>query len=86
MASIVIFLKVLIANMILKEQITTNMHSLLRKMFFIPCDNWKTLCLIKYNPYPEVLFNSHVFVFFETTDLKQGLEREKEIPEIFVRK
>ena len=41
------------------------------KCFFIPFNSWKALFLIKVYLYPEVLFNRHIFAFFETTDLKE---------------
>ena len=40
-------------------------------MFFIPCDNWNILILIKVYPYPEFLYNHHVLGFFETSELKE---------------
>ena len=42
-------------------------------MFFIPCDNWKTVfrkSLSLYH-YTEVIFNCRVLAFFETSDLKE---------------
>ena len=46
-------------------------HNLLREMFFILCNNWKVLFLIKDDRFPEVLFNRHVPVFFEASDSKE---------------
>ena len=40
-------------------------------MFFIPCDNWKTLFIIKVHHYPELLFDLHVLAFFETSEMKE---------------
>ena len=36
-------------------------------MFFIPCDNWKTLIFMEIFRYPEVWYNRRrVAAFFET--------------------
>ena len=35
-------------------------YSLLRSIFFVPCDNWKTLFFIQIHCYPEVFCNHHV--------------------------
>ena len=40
-------------------------------MFFIPCDNWKTLFFIQIYRYQEVSYNGHVAAFFETSVLKE---------------
>ena len=40
-------------------------------MFFILCDNYKTLFSIQFYLYLEVLFNRHVLAFFEASDLKE---------------
>ena len=45
---------------------------LFRKIIFVPCDNWKTMLFIKVYRYPEILFNRHVLVLFETSDLKKS--------------
>ena len=39
-------------------------HNLLRRMFFIPCDNWKTLFFMQIFCYPEVWYNCRVAAFF----------------------
>ena len=46
-------------------------HCLLRGVFFIPCDNWKTLFFIPIYHYPEVFCNCHVVMFFETSALEE---------------
>ena len=45
--------------------------NLLRWMFFIRCDNWKTFFLIQTYCYPEVSRNHHVSALFETSILKK---------------
>ena len=46
-------------------------YNLLRWMFFIPCDNWKTLFFIEICHYPEVWCNCYVAAFFESSLLKE---------------
>ena len=46
-------------------------YDLLRWIFFIPCDNWKTFFFIQTCHYPEVSCNRHVAAFFETSVLKE---------------
>ena len=46
-------------------------YKLLWWMFFIPCDNWKTLFFIQIYRYLEVCYNRHVGEFFETSVLKE---------------
>ena len=41
--------------------------------FFITCDNWKTLFFMQMYRYPEVWWNRHVGLFFETSVLKEVL-------------
>ena len=48
-------------------------YNLLRWMFLIPCDNWKTFLLIQTYRYPEVWCNRHVAAFLETSILKKVL-------------
>ena len=45
-------------------------YNVLRRMFFIPCDNWKAYFYTIYR-YPEVWYNRHVAAFFETSVLKE---------------
>ena len=45
--------------------------NLLRWIFFIPCDKWKTLFFSKSFWLPQDFFNHHFAVFFETSVLKQ---------------
>ena len=45
--------------------------NLLRWMFFIPCDKWKTLFFPKSLWLPQDFVNRHFSVFFETSVLKQ---------------
>ena len=45
--------------------------NLLRRMFFIPYDNWTTLFFIQNYRFPEVWDNRHVAAFFETRVLKE---------------
>ena len=45
--------------------------NLLRRMFFIPCDNWKALFFIQIYHYPEVWYNRHIAAFFEASVLKE---------------
>ena len=40
-------------------------------MFFIPCDNWKTLFFIKVFHYSKGFSNYHIVAFFETTVFKE---------------
>ena len=40
-------------------------------MFFVPCNNWKTLFLTQIYRYPEVWYNRHVAEFLETSVLKE---------------
>ena len=40
-------------------------------MFFIPCDNWKTLLFIEVFHFLEANFNRHVEFFFEAKILKK---------------
>ena len=46
-------------------------YNLLWWMFFIPCENWKTLFFIKIYRYPEVWYNRHVAAFFEGSVLEE---------------
>ena len=46
-------------------------YNLLRSMFFILCDNWKTLFFSKSLSLLWDFFNHHVVVFFETSVLKE---------------
>ena len=46
-------------------------YNLLRRLCFIPCDNWKTLLFIQTYHYPEVWYNRHVAAFFETSVWKK---------------
>ena len=39
--------------------------------FFIACDNWKALFFMQIYRYPEVWWNRHVGLFFETSFLKE---------------
>ena len=41
-------------------------HNLLRWIFFIPSDNWKTFFFIQTYDYPEVWFNRYVAALIET--------------------
>ena len=45
--------------------------NLLRFMFFIPCNNWKTLFFTQIQHYPEFWCNRHVAAFLATSVLKQ---------------
>ena len=46
-------------------------YNLLQQMFFIACDNSKTLFFIQIYFYLEVSYNRHVAAFFETSVLKE---------------
>ena len=46
-------------------------YNLLRWMFFVPCDNWKTFFFIQTYRYPEVWCNRHVATLFETSIWKE---------------
>lgn len=46
-------------------------YDLLRSIFFIPCDDWKILLLVKRFRYFEIFFNCHIASFFETIILKE---------------
>ena len=47
-------------------------HNLLRRMFFIPCDDWKALFFMQIYCYQEVSYNLHVAAFFCTSVLNEG--------------
>ena len=53
------------------SQVCVPLYNLLRWMFFIPCDNWKTLFFIQIYCYIEVWYNRHVDAFFKGTVLKE---------------
>ena len=44
----------------------------LASMFFISCDNWRVKFFVKIYRYLEVLFNHHVFAFWERRYLKEA--------------
>ena len=46
-------------------------YNLLRWMFFITCNNWKTLFFTQIYRYSEVSYNHHVAAFFEKSNLKE---------------
>ena len=46
-------------------------YNLLQRVFFIPCDDWKTVLFIQIHNYPDVFCYRHVVALFELSVSKE---------------